>query len=69
MSGMVGLDLKEKTVKYAYENLRTFGHFKGLRKYKEKFYPQWEKRYVVYDNNYHLLQIPAALKRVSDPQK
>lgn len=69
MSGMSGVDFKEKTVKYAYENLRTFGHFKGLRNYKEKFYPQWEKKYVVYDHNYHLLQVPAALKKVSDPQR
>ena len=69
LSGISGVDLKEKAVKYAYETLRTFGHFKGLRKYKEKFYPAWEKKYLVYDHSYHLLQIPAALRRVSDPDQ
>jgi len=68
MSGMTGINFKEKTVKYAYENLRGFGHFKGLRKYKEKFYPEWQKTYLVYDHNYHLLQVPRALKKVSNPE-
>ncbi len=67
LSGISGVDLKEKAVNYAYENLRTFGHFKGLRVYKEKFSPVWEKKYLVYDHSYHLLQVPAALRRVSDP--
>ncbi len=66
MSGMTGVDLKEKTVKYAFENIRRFGHFKGLRKYKEKFFPSWQKNYLVYDHHYHLLQVPNAIKKVSE---
>lgn len=65
MSGIEGINLTEKTIKYAYENLSAFGHFKGLRKYKDKFFPRWEKKYLVYNHDYHLLQVPNALKRVS----
>lgn len=66
LSGIEGLNLAEKTIRYAYENLKIFAHFKGLRKYKDKFFPTWEKKFLVYDHNYHLLQVPAALKRVSE---
>ena len=65
MSGIEGVNLTEKTIKYAYENLKIFGHFKGLRKYKDKFFPRWEKKYLVYSHDYHLPQVPNALKRVS----
>ncbi len=66
LSGIEGTNLAEKTINYAYENLKAFGHFKGLRKYKEKFFPSWEKKYMVYNFDYHLLQAPNALKRVSE---
>jgi phosphatidylglycerol lysyltransferase len=66
LSGIEGVNLTERTIRYAYENLKAFGHFKGLRKYKDKFFPRWEKKYLVYSHNYHLLQIPGALKRVSE---
>ncbi|MGY3052169.1 phosphatidylglycerol lysyltransferase [Pedobacter sp. UYEF25] len=66
LSGIDGVDLTQKTIKYAYEHLRVFAQFKGLRKYKEKFYPTWNKKYLVYSHQYHLLQVPNALKRVSE---
>jgi phosphatidylglycerol lysyltransferase len=66
LSGMEGVNVTQKTIKYAYENFKVFGQFKGLRKYKEKFYPSWEKKYLIYSHNYHLLQVPSALKRVSE---
>jgi phosphatidylglycerol lysyltransferase len=66
LSGIAGINLAEKTIRYAYENMRAFGHFKGLRKYKEKFFPRWERKYLIYDHNYHLLQVPNALRRVSE---
>ncbi len=65
LSGMDGLNITEKAVKYAYENLKIFGHFKGLRRYKDKFFPVWEPRYLIYSHNYHLLQVPNALKKIS----
>ena len=65
LSGIEGANLTEKGIRYVYDNLKTFGHFKGLRKYKEKFFPAWEQRYLIYSNSYDLLQIPGALKSVS----
>jgi phosphatidylglycerol lysyltransferase len=66
LSGLEGVNLAEKTIRYAYENLKAFGHFKGLRKYKDKFFPFWEKKHLVYNYDFHLIQIPNALKRVSE---
>jgi phosphatidylglycerol lysyltransferase len=66
LSGMERVNITQKTIKYAYENFKIFGQFKGLRKYKEKFYPDWNKKYLIYSHNYHLLQVPSALKRVSE---
>jgi phosphatidylglycerol lysyltransferase len=66
LSGMEDVNVTQKTIKYAYENFKMFGQFKGLRKYKDKFFPTWEKKYLIYSHNYHLLQAPSALKRVSE---
>ncbi|MCZ4222389.1 phosphatidylglycerol lysyltransferase domain-containing protein [Pedobacter rhodius] len=66
LSGIEGINVTQKTIKYAYDNLKAFAQFKGLRKYKEKFYPDWKKKYLIYSHNYHLLQVPNALKRISE---
>jgi phosphatidylglycerol lysyltransferase len=66
LSGIEGNNLPEKAIHYAYENLKVFGHFKGLRNYKEKFFPLWEKKFLVYNYDFHLIQVPNALKRVSE---
>jgi phosphatidylglycerol lysyltransferase len=66
LSGLEGENLAEKTIHYAYENLKAFGHFKGLRKYKDKFFPLWGKKHIVYNYDFHLIQVPNALKRVSE---
>ncbi|WEK17454.1 MAG: phosphatidylglycerol lysyltransferase domain-containing protein [Candidatus Pedobacter colombiensis] len=66
LSGMEKVNITQKTIKYAYENFKMFGQFKGLRRYKEKFYPNWNKKYLIYSHNYHLLQVPSALRRVSE---
>lgn len=65
MSGIEGENFTERGMRYAYENLDVFAHFKGLRRYKEKFHPHWEKKYLVYNETYHLFQIPGALRAVS----
>lgn len=66
LSGIEGNNFTQKTIKYAYENLKAFAQFKGQRKYKEKFFPQWKKKYLIYSHHYHLLQVPRALKRISE---
>ena len=54
-------------MKFAYEKIRSFSQYKGMRDYKEKFNPVWYDKYLVYDNDYDLLQIPAALAKVIKP--
>ena len=66
LSGIEGANITQKTIKYAYNNLKAFSQFKGLRKYKEKFFPDWNKKYLIYSHHYHLLQVPHALKRISE---
>jgi phosphatidylglycerol lysyltransferase len=69
LAPMTGLDktenIAERTIKLAYDNIRQFGHYKGLREYKEKFFPEWENKYLIYVNDYNLLQIPRALNEVT----
>jgi len=38
-----------------------------MREYKEKFNPAWNDKYLIYENDYDLLQIPAVLSRVIKP--
>jgi phosphatidylglycerol lysyltransferase len=57
----------EKSIKFAYERLKSFSHYKGLRDYKEKFSPSWHNKYLFYSHDYDLLQVPAVLARVIKP--
>lgn len=54
----------ERSMKFAYERIRSFAHYKGLREYKDKFDPFWNDKYLIYSHDYDLLQVPAALNRV-----
>ena len=68
---MSGLDdphnFPERSMKFAYEKIRAFSHYKGQREYKEKFKPQWYDKFLIYNNDYDLLQVPAVLARVIKP--
>lgn len=57
----------EKSMKFAYEKIRSFAAYKGLRNFKEKFFPQWYNKYLIYTNDYDLLQVPAILNKVIKP--
>jgi phosphatidylglycerol lysyltransferase len=71
LAPMSGLDdphnFSEKSMKYAYEKIKSFAHYKGLRDYKEKFSPHWKNEYLIYSHEYDLLQVPAALAKVIKP--
>jgi phosphatidylglycerol lysyltransferase len=68
MSGIEqGKDFPEKTIKFAYEQIRSFSHYKGLRGFKEKFDPEWQNRYLIYEHDYDLLQAPVILSKVFKP--
>lgn len=57
----------EKSMKFAYEKIKSFAHYKGMREFKEKFAAAWHNKYLVYDHDYDLMQIPRALSRVIRP--
>ena len=57
----------EKSMKFAYEKIRSFSHYKGLREYKEKFDPVWHNKYLIYQHDYELLQVPTVLTNVIKP--
>lgn len=59
-----GRDFPEQAVKFAYEKLRMFSHYHGLRDFKQKFSPAWEDRFLVYDTHFDLLRLPSALNAV-----
>lgn len=54
----------EKTMKFAYEKIRSFSHYRGQKEYKDKFGPVWSDRFLIYDNDYDLISIPAVLAKV-----
>ncbi|KAA9332791.1 phosphatidylglycerol lysyltransferase domain-containing protein [Adhaeribacter soli] len=57
----------ERSMKFAYEKIKAFSHYKGLREFKEKFSPEWHNKYLIYSHDYDLLQAPAVLAKVIKP--
>nr|WP_295866092.1 phosphatidylglycerol lysyltransferase domain-containing protein [uncultured Chitinophaga sp.] len=57
----------EKMVKYAYEKLRFFRHYQGLREFKDKYATMWTNKYLIYEHDFDLIQLPAALSKVMQP--
>jgi len=60
-------DLPEKTLKFAYERLQQFRHYRGLRDFKEKFLPAWQNKFLIYENHYDLISLPNVLNKVMKP--
>ena len=57
----------EKSMKFAYEKIRSFSHYRGQRDYKDKFNPSWNDKFLIYSNDYDLLQVPGVLARIIKP--
>lgn len=57
----------EQIIKIAAEKIKRFQHYKGLREFKEKYATIWENKYLVYDNDFDLLQLPIAINQVMKP--
>jgi phosphatidylglycerol lysyltransferase len=57
----------EKSMKFAYEKLRNFSNFKGMREYKEKFATIWCNKYLIYEHDYDLIEVPRILAKVIKP--
>lgn len=71
MAPMTGItqpdNTAEQLIRLATAKIRRFQHYKGLREFKEKYATLWENKYLVYDNDYDLLQLPIALNTVMKP--
>ncbi len=59
-------NMAERSMKFALENLKPLNHFKGQYLFKEKFKPEWVKKYLAYDSDYDLIYFPAILKAISE---
>ena len=57
----------EQVVKFAYERLKRFKNYQGLRDFKEKYATRWLNKYLVYDNDFDLVQLPGVLNKVMQP--
>ena len=57
----------EQIEKYAAEKIRPLQHFHGLRNFKEKYATTWLNKYLIYDKDYDLWQIPMAIAKVMNP--
>jgi len=60
-------NLTERSMKFAYHQIQAFSHYRGMRDYKEKFASTWHNKYLVYENDFDLLQIPVVLGKVIKP--
>lgn len=68
MAPMSGIEtpkgFTERSIKFAYERIKRFRHYRGLRYFKEKFDPEWTNKYLIYQHHFDLLLLPAALDKV-----
>lgn len=53
----------KNTLKFIYTNISQFYNFKGLYRFKEKFHPTWEPRFLAYPKRANLLNIALALSQ------
>jgi phosphatidylglycerol lysyltransferase len=53
----------ETLLKLAYDRLPSFQAYKSLRFFKEKFAPEWQPRYVAYDSDLDLVNLPLVMKK------
>ncbi len=59
--------MAERSMKFALDNLKPLNHFKGQYLFKEKFNPEWVRKYLIYDSEYDLINFPVIMKGVSKP--
>jgi phosphatidylglycerol lysyltransferase len=71
MAPMTGITQPENTaeqiIKIVVAKVKRFKHYHGLREFKEKYATVWENKYLIYDNDFDLLQLPMALNNVMKP--
>jgi phosphatidylglycerol lysyltransferase len=54
----------EQVMRFAYNKIKRFKRYRGLREFKEKYASAWLNKYLIYENDFDLLQLPQALNKV-----
>lgn len=71
MVPLTGLNMPESTaeriIKFASTRVGSFKHYQSLRDFKEKYATLWQNKYVVFETDFDLLQLPVALRKVMKP--
>lgn len=68
MTGILEPDnTAEQIIKLAAAKIKRFQHYQGLREFKEKYATIWENKYLVYENEFDLIQLPLALNNAMKP--
>ena len=57
----------EQIIKLAARKIKRFKHYRGLREFKEKYATIWENKYLIYDNDFDLFQLPIAINNIMKP--
>ena len=57
-------NMAEQVMAFVYNRIKRFQRYKGLREFKEKYDPEWLNKYLVYEDDFDLLQLPGAINKV-----
>jgi phosphatidylglycerol lysyltransferase len=57
----------EQILQLVSPKVKRFRQYHGLRAFKDKYATFWENKYLVYEHDFDLLQLPSALKKVMRP--
>ena len=57
----------ERIIKLVARKIKRFRHYQGLREFKEKYATIWESKYLIYDNDFDLFQLPVAINNIMKP--
>ncbi len=71
MVPMAGIEKPENTaehvVKFTYDKFKPFRSYPGLRDFKEKYANRWLNKYLIYEDDFDLVQLPGVLNKVMQP--